>query len=646
MKVGLCLLPYLSGSTTGRLLVPHLGLATLSAYLRRRHDDVTVLDLRGAVARTSTDHLSLMTSENRFVSETPTLELLVPLLERFVAGCAVDELLAIDTDPRACRRYADDRQINRHALVRSLEEIHAVVGGSLSRLAEFDVLGFSTYMSNTYAVCLACAALKSLRPFQTIILGGPEVTQGDHTAQLLLRAGLVDAVIPGQALTATAEVVDARRNKKPLSGIPGVLVRDGEANPFRTSPEVPVPMDDLPYPDYSDFGGDSYLPFFYPVVASCGCPFHCTFCAERELFGGYRRMSVETALRHLEHLARTRRCGHVHFDDSLLNADESWLAGLADGMAERGIDVGWGGYLRVGSSGSLLQRMKRAGFRRGIIGIESVSDQLLATMNKAQASRTNLGTVSAFMAEGLSATLTMIVGFPGETERDHHELIELLQRLSRHNEELERTVRAAYRTLGFRALPSAVVPDIAAFSLPYLLKPMSAIYASPNETGLRVTPYGDRFAASALPDPVKQLISRIPRTFESDGPSTREVYQRACRAREVPKIDGRLGSFVQYVHMYFHGFSDADRFTTRHLPVFTSPAAAGDGGLRYRSSAMDMEIACEKVAGAAVERLRAGATLAELRRSCTPGSRSAEVELKHLLAVASVEESLQVTLGH
>ena len=59
-----------------------------------------------------------------------------------------------------------------------------------------------------------------------------------------------------------------------------------------------------------------------------------------------------------------------------------------------------------------------------------------------------------------------------------------------------------------------------------------------------------------------------------------------------------------------------------------------------------MEISCENVAGTAVARLRDGATLAELRHSCTPGSRSSEVELKHLLAVASVEESLQVTLGH
>ena len=159
MKVGLCLLPYLSGSTTGRLLVPHLGLATLSAYLRRRHDDVTVIDLRGAVAR---EHLSLVTSENRFVSETPTLELLVPVLERFVSGCGVDEMLAIGPDPRESRRYADDHQLNRHALLRSLGEIHAIVEQSLSRLAEFDVLGFSTYMSNTYAVCLACAALKDL----------------------------------------------------------------------------------------------------------------------------------------------------------------------------------------------------------------------------------------------------------------------------------------------------------------------------------------------------------------------------------------------------------------------------------------------------------------------------------------------------
>ena len=95
MKVGLCLLPYFSGQiSTG--LVPHLGLALLTAHLRRVGVDVTAIDLRPEAEHLASDHVSLLTEEKRFVSEVPALELLVPLLERFLAGCGLDGLLAVD----------------------------------------------------------------------------------------------------------------------------------------------------------------------------------------------------------------------------------------------------------------------------------------------------------------------------------------------------------------------------------------------------------------------------------------------------------------------------------------------------------------------------------------------------------------------
>jgi hypothetical protein len=143
---------------------------------------------------------------------------------------------------------------------------------------------------------------------------------------------------------------------------------------------------------------------------------------------------------------------------------------------------------------------------------------------------------------------------------------------------------------------------------------------------------------------VKTLIAAIPRTFESDGEPTREVYMRQLNATEVPGTDGRVGAFVQHVHTYFHGFSEEDHFTIRRPAVFESTPGGENGDLRYRSLKVGMEISCHQVADTAVERLRGGATLGELKRDCTPGSRSAEIELKHLLAVASVEESVGVTI--
>jgi len=642
VKVGLCLLPYFSGQSSNGL-VPHLGLALLTAHLRRGDVDVTAIDLRPQARHLASDHVSLLTEEKRFVSEVPALELLVPLLERFLAGCGLDALLDVDRESSDLQRYAEDRRLNPAAMLRSLDEIHRLVASNLGNLGAFDVIGFTAYMSNVYAVFLACAALRVVAPAQTIIVGGPEVTQSEYTARLLLHAGLADAIIPGEALAATAAVIEAKRVGRSLGQLPGVMVlRDHLA---RAAPARPLPIDELPFPDFSDFDPDAYRRFWFPLATSLGCPFGCSFCSEKDLFGRYRRMSVDRALDHIRRLKERHRCRHVCFGDSLLNVGDSWLSDLADGMVEHDIGFSWEGYLRAGSGRSSLRRLKRAGLSRAVIGIESVSDELLAMMNKAQAARTNVGTIEAFLAEGLAATLTFIVGFPGERAADSHELIRLLERLSDHNREVERTVQAAYRTMGFRALPSPVVPDVGAFPLPFFLKPMSEIYASPSDFSLHVVPYGDRFSDRSIPDRLKELIAGIPRTFDSEREPTQQVYERMLATTEVPGIDGRIGEFVQQVHTCFHGVSDGDRFAIRRPAVFKTHEENGSEVLRYRSLKLGMEILCHGVAGTAVGRLRDGATIGELAQSCTSGSRSAKVELKHLLAAAVVEESVGITLG-
>src|SRR5262245_44398392 len=70
--------------------VPPLGLATLTAYLREHDVDVNAFDFRTDVTGTGSDQIRHLSERIRWVCESVALELLVPILDRYFAGCDID----------------------------------------------------------------------------------------------------------------------------------------------------------------------------------------------------------------------------------------------------------------------------------------------------------------------------------------------------------------------------------------------------------------------------------------------------------------------------------------------------------------------------------------------------------------------------
>jgi hypothetical protein len=112
--------------------VPPLGLATLTAYLRENGVDVTALDFRTDVTGTGSDQIRHLSEETRWVCESVALELLVPILDRYFAGCDVDTLLHIDREADCYRRFARDRGMFVTGLLASVDEVHALVASGLN----------------------------------------------------------------------------------------------------------------------------------------------------------------------------------------------------------------------------------------------------------------------------------------------------------------------------------------------------------------------------------------------------------------------------------------------------------------------------------------------------------------------------------
>jgi hypothetical protein len=642
MKVGLAILPHFNWADTPSMIVPHLGVATLVGFLKHHGVAARAIDLRCHVQSVPDTHISIIAPDNRFVSEMPTLPLLLPTLDRYFAGCAFDELLHLDTSSKAYERYGLERNLQFEPLLDTLQDLNELVESNVAVLASFDVVGFSVYFSNFYAVMLACMALRRIDPTRTIVVGGPEVTHSRRASLLMLRAGLVDAVIPGDGVPAILGLVRAVESGTPLDRVSGVMtVVDDRL--VETLPPTPFPIDELPLPDYSDLDPEHYYHFAYPFATSRGCPFDCNFCAEKNQFGRYRRMSSAGAFRHFERSLRSLRCGKLFCGDSLLNVSDRWLFDLATRIISGGLEVSWSSYLRVTKNRNLISTLARAGFCRALLGIESTSDELLALMRKGKSSEDNVGCIHRFLEEGIPVHASLILGFPGEDRASWTRLTGLLEYLSTYNDGVAKSYRASYRTMGFRHVPMRLLPLGGFVTFPFLLKPMSDVYESPREYGLRVTTHGNRSSEyTHIPDEVHDVISDIPYTFVDDTLSNSELWSRFWESRQFEGADVRLAGLAQAIHTYFSCIRNSDTFVVKDdRPIFAAPC---DHGVRYHSDRLDLDIACHHLSGAAVESLNRGITLAALIDECSTGTPAAANEVKHFLAMSAVEGRLRIEL--
>lgn len=210
---------------------------------------------------------------------------------------------------------------------RTLEEMVEAVADRIAR-ANPAVLGLSAKVpaDGRYIAQLA-QRVKARLPETTIVAGG--IWASPSHRPILEQLPAVDAVALGEGevgLTALCDRIE--RGQHPFDdGVPGMAFRRGRE--VRVTPRAPPPCAEahphldlrlLPYPG-------KYTVF--PFLTSKGCPYDCSFCAERIIFPEHE----ETTVARLEaDLARLDAFGHDYFlwlSDPLFGASQRRLEAIA-----------------------------------------------------------------------------------------------------------------------------------------------------------------------------------------------------------------------------------------------------------------------------------------------------------------------------
>lgn len=303
--------------------------------------------------------------------------------------------------------------------------------------------------ANLYAIYVLCytktiafhlaGKIKERDPKAAIIFGGPQCFPA-YDGTRILENRFVDAICTGEGDLVWPKMLDWFSMHGNLHiDIPGISYKTSTGAIVDGGvPELVKDLNTVPFADYSGIDLSTYSDVNQvSIMTSRGCINSCAFCSERPNFSKYRRRSAEnilnevlTIVRTLQSSANKQMVPYINFNDSLINGSPRELSKFCELVIECGVKFNWSGMalIRKEMSSELLPKMKEAGCCRLAWGLESGSQRVLTLMHKRfftmeLAKRVIKDTYDA----GILQSISMVVGFPGETEDMFEETVQFLR---------------------------------------------------------------------------------------------------------------------------------------------------------------------------------------------------------------------------
>lgn len=292
----------------------------------------------------------------------------------------------------------------------------------------YSAVGFTTSFHQTMAALALAQRVKQRHPEIFIVFGGANC-QGEMGVELHRKYRFIDAVSLGESDVSFPELVERILAGKELTGIPGIVIRNGDETVVPAQTTSPVyALDSLPYPDFSDFytqhARSPAATAHYPPVpifeTSRGCwwgaKHHCTFCGLNGATMAYRSKSQQRAYEELTWLA-------ARYGSDLINADNildmRYFENLLPRLAEHGPRITMYYEAKANLKPEQLTILSKAGIKRLQPGLESLDSELLRKMDKGCTKLQNVQLLKLAAENGIYVEWLALYGFPGETPEQY-----------------------------------------------------------------------------------------------------------------------------------------------------------------------------------------------------------------------------------
>ena len=268
-----------------------------------------------------------------------------------------------------------------------------------------------------------------------VILGGPEIR---YNAADLLEYG-ADYLVIGEGEATTLELIQTleRNNQKELSLVNGIGFKN-EAGKIIFTPERQLinNIDELPIPNRSAIELSSYQNAWKKhhgldaasLSTMRGCPYTCKWCS-RAVYGlSYRRRSPHKVVEELKHLQEIYSPDTIWFVDDVFTISHKWLAEFNSELKIRNVKLKYECITRADRMNEdVIKTMKESGCFRVWIGAESGSQRIIDAMDRRVKVTQVREMIHLAKKYGIETGTFIMLGYPGETEKDIEETINHLK---------------------------------------------------------------------------------------------------------------------------------------------------------------------------------------------------------------------------
>ncbi len=298
------------------------------------------------------------------------------------------------------------------------------------------VVGFSINYSSPLLIEVS-ELIKKEDPNIIIVVGG-NLSEIFLSGEQLLKSGNIDFSVMGEGELTFIEILKRLDNGKILDDIEGTSVfREGKILENKRRPRFSQ-IDNIPFPDFSDFDLGLYLErdlltsaVWLPILFSRGCIYECDFCLQKWIWGkSFTTRSAENVVEEIELFIQEYGINKFQFSDLEINGNLRILESFCDLIIEKKIDISWGGtaIIRKDMELRLLKKMRQAGCDWLDFGLESGSKSVILSMGKNFSPGEAVEQFREVHEANIVVTLSLIVGYPWESEIDFNETISLLKR--------------------------------------------------------------------------------------------------------------------------------------------------------------------------------------------------------------------------
>jgi len=225
----------------------------------------------------------------------------------------------------------------------------------------------------------------------------PIVWGGVHPSLLpsqTLENPYVDIIVVKEGDNSFLEVIEAIKNKKPLSKIKGIWYKENGKIFSTPEREFIKNLDTLPEIPYELIDTEKYASLHLEegrsldFITSRGCPFNCSFCYNQFFNKSrWRAMSAKESVKRLAKVVRKYNIKAIYFQDDNFCANIERLKEICKGIIDEKLNIIWGTLgLRIDTAmkmdDEVLNLMVKSGCRNVDIGAESGSQEILDMIEK------------------------------------------------------------------------------------------------------------------------------------------------------------------------------------------------------------------------------------------------------------------------